>query len=102
MSGHDIAAGSEFHAGGRELFYITGDKLLSVAVEPGDPIRVGAPQLVLEGPRITDSRRSGGYVLTTDGGRFLLVENETDDAASRRLHVIRDVFDELPLREAVR
>jgi Tol biopolymer transport system component len=89
-------------SGGRELFYVNGDQLLSVAIEPGDDLRVGAPRVLFQGALVEESRRAGPYEVTRDGKRFLLVEDLADKAASTRLHVVRDWFDELTRRVPVR
>jgi serine/threonine protein kinase/Tol biopolymer transport system component len=97
--GGDVVA---WNPNGRELFYVNGAQLLSVAVDPRDPVRIGVPQLLFEGPTVDESRRAGPYDLTRDGKQFLLVENAGDKAVAARLHVVSNFFEELERRVPVR
>jgi Tol biopolymer transport system component len=77
---------------GRELFYLSGDGMMSVVVTTGT---VGAPTFLFEKPDIGSSTRVTGeanYDVTADGERFLMV---VSGDTSTQLNVVLNWFDEL-------
>jgi serine/threonine protein kinase len=57
---------------GRELYFLSEDKMMSVAFTPGDPPRIGAPvPLFKASPPIYTSNP---FAVTGDGKRFLIVD----------------------------
>jgi hypothetical protein len=55
---------------GRELFYWTGSRLMSVSVSPGPELKAGAPSLVLERDGVV------GFDVAPDG-RFLIARESS-------------------------
>ena len=57
---------------GKELFYLVGAAVVSVAVEPRGPaFNVGAPQVLFSGPFDTSN---ANYTISKDGQHFVMVE----------------------------
>ena len=86
-------------AGGRELFYRNGDRMLAVAIAGHPVLAVGKAQLLFT--TIFVHSNSPSYAVTRDGQHFLMVrENETEP--SRQLNVVVNWFAELKRRVPVR
>jgi Tol biopolymer transport system component len=65
---------------GRELFYIDASgRLVAVAIEPGEPLKPGAPKPLFEASLEEATDRQ--YDATADGQRFLLNRSSTRDSA---------------------
>ena len=73
---------------GRELFYLEGQKLMSVDVQLEPELRVGASRALFERPNMV------GFDVTPDGNRFLVLENNTESMPTQ-IEVVLDWFDEL-------
>ncbi len=79
---------------GGEIFFLGGEKLLSVPVrESGDGLAIGAPTVLFEGHRIVT------YDASADGRRFLAVE-DPDPGARTHLDVVVDWFAEVERKVA--
>ena len=76
---------------GRELFYQSGDRMMSVTVTNGT---VGTPKFLFEKPGTRSARIAdvANYDVTADGERFLMV---VSGGTSMQLHVVLNWFDEL-------
>ena len=76
---------------GGELFYRSGNSMMSVAVTPGT---IETPQLLFERSQIRDASLTGvaNYDVTANGERFLMVVSGN---TSTELHVVLNWFDEL-------
>ncbi len=56
----------------------------------------GSPAKVLEGPYVTiSSNRVRSYDVSTDGRRFLMIEQPTNQAAASQIIVVQNWFEEL-------
>jgi hypothetical protein len=64
---------------GRELYFVTGDDLMVVAVSPGASQPLGVPARVF---RLPASRR---YTVNSDGSTFIVLEPGTSPASSLKL-----------------
>jgi len=81
-------------ADGHELFYRLGDKLMIVEVQSEPAFTSGRPQLVFEGPYLTDDPfATPNYDISPDGQRFLMIKQELAEQA--QIHVVLNWFEEL-------
>lgn len=87
--GHDAVWARD----GRELFYRNGERFFAVPVIPGARFAAGAPELVFEGPSLDSWAQS--YDVSRDGRRFLVVHASDEERSPRRLHVVRNWFEEV-------
>jgi serine/threonine-protein kinase len=70
---------------GRELFYVAGDAMMAVAMQPdGTP---GAPRALFDRSRFLIDDRFHSYAVSSDGKRFLMILR-APDSAPRQLNVI--------------
>ncbi|MFN0121064.1 MAG: hypothetical protein ACKV2V_11245, partial [Blastocatellia bacterium] len=70
---------------GRELYYLSGGKLMAVEVKPGDSFEAGAPRALFD---LAPARAGGtGYGVTAAGDRFLFV-TAREEAASLQFTVV--------------
>ena len=80
---------------GRELFYMSGQALMSVAVEAvGQAFRAGPPRQLFTGPFETGS---SNFDVSPDGSYFVMVEADPD-AKPTQLHAIHNFSEELKRR----
>ncbi len=88
---------------GRELFYRRGDKMIVVAVTTEPTFRASKPELLWEGHYSHGMSSSCGfpgatsanYDVTSDGQRFLMVQDLDQDAVSTRIVVVVNFAEEL-------
>jgi serine/threonine-protein kinase len=74
---------------GREIFYRAGDRMMAVEVDTERSLRLSKPKMLFEG-----RNWSGGYDVTADGQRFLMIRSE-EEPAPTRIHVVLDWAEEL-------
>ena len=81
---------------GRELFYVSDDRMMTVAVQTADGFRPGTPQELFRGRFVRDN--TANYDVSLDGERFVIVQSES--AAERRtvLHFVVHFDEELRQR----
>jgi serine/threonine-protein kinase len=70
---------------GNELFYVAGDAMMSVAMQPSGP--VGAPRRLFDRSSFRIDDRFQSYGVSPDGKRFLMIQLGPD-SAPRQLNVI--------------
>jgi len=97
---------------GRELFFVNGTTLLSVAVQLSGPFTHGNPIKLFEGRSLLlDARLYGStggayrmYDVTPDSQRFLMVKEINDDQSATRpwMIVVLNWFDELKAKVSSR
>jgi len=80
-------------ADGRELFYRLGDKMMVVEVQSEPAFTSGRPQLVFEGPYLTDLFATSNYDISPDGQRFLMIKEE--EGQQDQINVVLNWFEEL-------
>jgi serine/threonine-protein kinase len=95
---HTISAGGgnapRWAGTGRELFYLSGNKMMVVDIQTSPAFTLGKPRMLFEGPY------SNGYDVAPDGKRFLMVRSNAPPvaAATPQLHVVLNWFQELQRR----
>ncbi len=87
---------------GRELFFVTGDPqrltMMRVAVQLDPTFTASAPEVLFEGP-YPHTAAGPTYDVAPDGQRFLMIKEDTTDAAARdEIHVVLNWFEELKAR----
>lgn len=78
--------------GGRELYYLEGNKVMRVAVTPGRELKLGPPQLLFEG-------KPGQWVgyesfATHDGKRFLMIKPQPSPPVTQ-INVVENWIEDL-------
>ena len=69
---------------GKELFYLNGNKLMSVEVNgDGEGLQLGIPKELFQSRLSPEDWRRNRYVATSDGKRFLMVLAEEQGATFR-------------------
>ena len=81
---------------GRELFYLNGNKMMTVAVETQPTFRPGATQLLFQKASAEDpfSQLNATYDVSPDGRRFLMVE-PVDPFRATEITLVLNWFQEL-------
>jgi Tol biopolymer transport system component len=79
---------------GSELFYRSGNKMMSVSVRTEPTFRAGKPEMLFEGSFVSDPHISAipYYDISSDGQRFLMIKDDTQPA---QIYVIPNWFEEL-------
>jgi eukaryotic-like serine/threonine-protein kinase len=80
---------------GRELFYTNGDRLMSVSVNPGATLSVGSPRVLHEGRYRPSPNSVTPWSVSTDGTRFLRVQQVQPDRAVTRIEVVSNWVSQL-------
>ena len=81
---------------GRELFYRNGTKVMAVDVATGSAFTAGKPRLLFEGHfRLQGAGVRTEYDVTSDGQRFLMIQESGSQSAPRQLEVVMEWFSEL-------
>jgi Tol biopolymer transport system component len=78
----NVGTSAHWRNDGKELFYLSGNKLMAVDVKPGSSFEAGVPKTLFD---LTPSRVSGSYAVTADGQRFLFVTYVTQGEAPANL-----------------
>ena len=79
----------------RELFYTTEDKTMAVTVTPGATLSVSAPRLLFEGRYRPGSNSVTPFGLSSDGRRFLRIQQVQPDRPVTRIDVVLNWFSQL-------
>jgi serine/threonine protein kinase/Tol biopolymer transport system component len=77
---------------GKELFYVTGDAVVSVAIRPDGSL--GAPSKLFARSNFLFNYRYSSYSVSPDGRRFLMIQRDPG-SVPRQLNVILNWSDEL-------
>jgi Tol biopolymer transport system component len=83
---------------GKELFYVTGDGLVTVAMQPNGTF--GAPRMLTDRSRFLINDRFQSYSVAPDGKRILMIQRDPG-SAPRQLNVILNWFGGPRGRQAV-
>ncbi len=78
---------------GRELFYRKEYKMMAVPVELGSDFHAGRPSLLFEALYYTDTSGHPAYDISTDGQRFLMIQDSEDERT--QINVVFNWFSEL-------
>ena len=81
---------------GRELFYVSDDRLMTVAVETADGFRPGTPRELFRGQFVRDN--TANYDVALDGERFVMVQSESAAEQRTILHFVLHFDEELRQR----
>jgi eukaryotic-like serine/threonine-protein kinase len=73
---------------GRELFYRSADRLMSVAITPGTPPRAGRSRVVFEGPFEAGTADRANYDVGTGARSFILLGGSGQPTAPGEFHVL--------------
>ena len=76
---------------GKELFYVTGDAVVAVAMRPDGSF--GAPRKLFDRSNFLSNYRFQSYSVSPDGKRFLMIRRD-DGSVPRQLNVILNWSDE--------
>ena len=79
----------------RELFYTTEDRTMAVTVTPGATLSVSAPRLLFEGRYRPGSNAVTPFGISSDGRRFLRIQQVQPDRPVTRIDVVLNWFSEL-------
>jgi len=79
---------------GRELFYKSGDQLMSVEVTPGATLTLGSPQPLFSIAGYRGARNRQQYDVSPDDQRFLMIKS-LDDGTSAQAVYVENWFTEL-------
>jgi Tol biopolymer transport system component len=81
---------------GRELFYVSDDRLMTVAVETADGLRPGTAQELFHGRFVRNN--TANYDVSLDGERFVMVQSESATEPRTVLHFVLHLDEELRQR----
>jgi Tol biopolymer transport system component len=74
---------------GRELFYVSGDKMMAVDVTTAGSFSMGTPKMLFEGQGVFN------WDISPDGQRFLMVKPVEPQQAATQINVVLNWFEEL-------
>jgi len=81
---------------GRELFYYSGNALMSVTITLQPAFSASAPRIVLEGrPPSLGAGTTTLYDVAPDGQRFIMARGSGADSGSTQVHVVLNWAEEL-------
>ncbi len=81
---------------GDELFYRSGEGMMAVTITTQPIFRTGTPRLLFEDPyRRTPTPTTASYDVSADGQRWLMVQEEAQEAEATQLNVVLNWFEEL-------
>jgi len=84
---------------GRELFYRSGNKMMSVDIATQPGFVAGKPRILFEGPYQPTPFTNPNYDVSPDGQRFLMIKpSEQAQAAPTQINVVLNWFEELKRR----
>jgi hypothetical protein len=80
---------------GRELFYLNGDKMMTVEITTAPAFRAGSPRLLFEGRYMPSPNTVAAFDVAADGQRFLRVQPMHPDPPANQIHVVLNWTSEL-------
>jgi len=84
---------------GRELFYRTGNRMMTVDITTQPSFSAGKPRLLFEGQHEPSLISNANYDVSLDGQHFLMLKaSETEEAAPTQINVVLNWFEELKRR----
>ena len=84
---------------GRELFYRSGDKMMSMDIASQPSFAAGTPRMLFEGRYEHAAVPSTDYAVSPDGRRFLMLKPlDQQEAAPNQIVVVQNWFEELKRR----
>jgi Tol biopolymer transport system component len=82
---------------GRELFYRSGQRIMSVPFTTNPIFSIGNPELLFEGPYLLGSPGAHNYDVTPDGQRFLMIK-ASEPEGSLGIQILTNWFDDVKAR----
>jgi eukaryotic-like serine/threonine-protein kinase len=73
---------------GRELFYRSGNRLMSVPVTGASTPRIGAPRIAFDGPFETGTADRANFDVVPGAGRFIAVTGVDQPTAPTQFHIV--------------
>jgi serine/threonine-protein kinase len=106
----DGGLGAVWARNGRELFYLSGDKIMAVDVNQSrdsngavaSGFSAGTPRLLFEGVYEKQAGAGANYDVSPDGQRFLMIKGSGTQTALTQLNVVLEWFEELKGRVPVK
>ncbi|HEY7727358.1 MAG TPA: hypothetical protein VID50_02805, partial [Candidatus Eisenbacteria bacterium] len=94
-----VAGGTEpvWSRNGKEIFYLSGRKMMSVPVSAGATFAAEIPRLLFEGSFVPTRRGEAAYDVAPDGRRFLVVQRD-EKMVSTHVNVVLNFSQELTRR----
>ena len=83
---------------GRELFYRSGEKLMSVTVTTQPVFRAGTPRVLFEARFAGTTADASSYDVARDGQRILAVRPGENETEPTQLHVVLEWFEDVKRR----
>jgi len=85
---------------GRELFYRSGDKMMSVEITIQPSFAAGTPRMLYQGRYESGPVPTTDYAVSLDGQRFLMLKpnEQTSSPALTQIVVVQNWFEELKRR----
>ena len=83
------------------MFYRSGDRMMAVEITTEPTFRVGTPRLLFEGNYQQSAATLAQYDVTSDGQRFVMVQQEEGALGVSQLNVVLNWFEELKQRVPV-
>jgi eukaryotic-like serine/threonine-protein kinase len=80
---------------GRELFYRSGDKMMTVEVTTQPSFSMGKPRKMFQGPYVPTRATTPFYDVSPDGQRFLMLKPTEQAQAPTQINVVLNWFEEL-------
>jgi Tol biopolymer transport system component len=80
---------------GRELFYRSGDKMMSVDIATQPAFAAGKPRMLFEGQYVPTPLTGPYYDVSPDGQRFLMLKPAEREQAPTQINVVLNWFEEL-------
>jgi hypothetical protein len=80
---------------GKELFYRSGDKMMSVVIDTQPGFAAGKPRMLFEGQYVPTPLTAPYYDVSPDGQRFLMLKPAEQEQAPTQINVVLNWFEEL-------
>ena len=82
---------------GRQLFYVSGDKMMVVEIQTKAGLTAGSPRLLFDQPyaHSTLLARAATYDVAPDGQHFLMLKEDDTQSSQLQLHVVLNWTEEL-------
>jgi serine/threonine-protein kinase len=86
---------SAWRQDGRELFYVQGDRMMAVDIQPGSTFSAGPPRALFSGPYDTRTAPVDNFDVSPDGQTFLMVRRAESSRPVSQVDVVLHFGDSL-------
>ena len=83
---------------GRELFYLSGEKMMSVDISTRPSFSAGKPRMLFQGRYMPTPGTFPNYDVSSDGQRFLMIKPSEQESGPTQINVALNWFEELKRR----